>query len=122
MKKIISIIIIILCLMGCATPHKKIITPEEHAMLKDAYQKMDDCMENRIVAIDDKISDAMTIAEALARLCSNEFEYYGSLYADVSGLEERLKGRFMNQIRNENKKIALTFVLEHRSNKVKSNP
>jgi hypothetical protein len=115
MKKLFCIFLIIIT-SGCginddARPLQQ-FTKEE----KDRrFSKFLSCLQMKAKEVDDKVSDAYTIANAVASLCFIEGDSASELYA--TELNQNAKNLYMEKVRKEYVKRALVTVLQERNRK-----
>lgn len=75
-----------------------------------------DCAVNNVALVDDGMSDASSVAWALAQICSKEYRYASVVFASAN-LENRIQRRMFVQKRNEvSEKIEnfLPYVMDYR--------
>jgi len=123
----IIFIAIFILISSCASNRPAQSTSELKAIASEAMTQQMQCAFEKIAKIDDGISDAQSIAIALASACRREYYYAIETYADVTLSNANQKRMFMKRMGSLESKIEgfLPIVLEYRAslkNKAASKP
>lgn len=78
--KRMTIILLVAALFGCtAPPATPKVAAQQQAALKHQYSE---CLINGVTTLDDRVSDAHTIAIAVAAVCYPQYHAFAKSYAD----------------------------------------
>lgn len=114
MLRILLIFSLLISTQGCAAKKDDIreSSPEEKEI---AASSIGHCLESKVADLDDGISDASTIANALAMRCYKEFENLSAMYVVTSDLSQRSAQLLLQDLRRTYAETALPYVLRYRN-------
>jgi hypothetical protein len=117
MKTIVALLLP-LALAGCVTAEAQApmpVTEQEEQATDFAWFR---CLQNAVRKMDDGVSDASTIAMAVAPMCSREFAAVVEVYERKRPPSNPAVRRMFEQgVQRQNQNKALQFVLEHRTSR-----
>jgi hypothetical protein len=101
--------------IGCATTTATTPTPQQEKVIDEAGAELVQCLKKNIVSVDDKMSDASTIAKSLTSLCHRQFYNYNQVYAQSKNTDPDVQWMFHKKAKEANFELALTCVLQYRN-------
>ena len=113
--KITSLFIIIMVLASCVSKAQQ--KHYSRAEQDKALEEMRECYMRESIRKDDRVSDAYTIARAVANACYKEAETLSMMGAVNSGLNRNAANHYIKLMRKDYPENALFIVLELRKDK-----